>query len=391
MSREERSYLDWNATAPMRPQAREAVLTALDCAGNPSSVHREGRKARAIVEKARADVAALFGASPREVVFTSGGTEANMLALTPSLLPDGRRCSLLISAIEHPSVHCGGRFPPQDVEEVAVLPSGKVDEAAFAARVAQLTREGTSVVASVMLANNESGVIQPVRAVAGIVHEAGGLIHVDAVQAAGRIPVDMDRLGADLLTVSAHKLGGPKGTGALLVRKVGLRQANALIRGGGQERGFRAGTENVPGIAGFGAAAAAARVDLSRERAWMVALQERLEAGLKEVCPSVIIFGASAERLPNTTLFAEPGIKAETGVIALDLEGVAVSSGAACSSGKVQSSHVLRAMGVSPAVARGAIRVSWGYSTARSEIDRFLNAWKKLREALNKGTNGIAA
>jgi cysteine desulfurase len=244
---------------------------------------------------------------------------------------------------------------------------------------------------SIMLANNETGVIQPVAEAASIVHATGGLLHVDAIQAVGRIPVDIGMLDANLLTLSAHKIGGPKGVGALVRRDDALHVADPLIRGGGQERGMRAGTENVPGIAAFGAAAAAVHDGFASEAGRMRVLRDKLEAGLQAISPKAVIFGSGADRLPNTTLFAVEGLKAETAVIAFDLEGIAVSSGAACSSGKVQPSHVLAAMGVSPALLRGAVRVSLGWTTTETDIERFLNAWRKLATALSKGQSGIAA
>jgi cysteine desulfurase len=382
----ERIYLDWNASAPLRHEARAAALAALEVTGNPSSVHVEGRAARRLTEQARDQVAALVGADPRNVVFTSGGTEANMLALVPAI--DGTaRDKLLVSAIEHPSVLAGGRFPAAAVERVPVTAGGEIDVAALERRVATL--EGRALV-SLMLANNETGVVQPISRAARVVHAAGGLLHVDAVQAVGRISCDIKVLGADLLTLSGHKIGAPKGVGALIARTA-LNRLNPLIRGGGQERNMRAGTENVAGIAGFGAAAAAARDGLAAERARMAALRKRLEAGLKAASPEVVIFGAAAERLPNTTLFAVPGMKAETAVIAFDLEGVAVSSGAACSSGKVQPSHVLSAMGVPLQLARAAVRVSLGPSTTESEVERFIEAWIKVSGSLVKGSEGVAA
>jgi len=382
----ERIYLDWNASAPLRHEARAAALAALEVTGNPSSVHVEGRAARRLIEQARDQVAALVGADPRNVVFTSGGTEANVLALVPAI--DGTaRDKLLISAIEHPSVLAGGRFPAAAVERVAVTAGGEIDVAALERRMAAL--QGRALV-SLMLANNETGVVQPISQAARVVHAAGGLLHVDAVQAVGRISCDIKVLGADLLTLSGHKIGAPKGVGALITRTA-LSRLDPLIKGGGQERNVRAGTENVAAIAGFGAAAAAARDGLAAERARMAALRDRLEAGLKAASPEVVIFGAAADRLPNTTLFAVPGMKAETAVIAFDLEGVAVSSGAACSSGKVQPSHVLSAMGVPPQLARAAVRVSLGPSTTESEIERFIEAWIKVSGSLVKGSEGIAA
>jgi cysteine desulfurase len=386
----ERNYFDWNATTPLRDEAQESMADALALPGNPSSVHAEGRAARKTVEHAREEVAALVGARPADVVFTSSGTEANMLALTPAIQisTDKRpRSRLLLSAIEHASVRAGGRFSRDTMTEIAVDAQGRLDLAALREAVAKSPR----ALVSLMLANNETGVIQPVAAAAEIVHAADGLLHVDAVQAAGRIEFDISSLGADLLTLSAHKIGGPKGVGALVRRSDDIHLPEPLIRGGGQERGLRAGTENVAGIAGFGAAAAAARRDRAVEAAHMLALRNKLEAGVKTVSPQAVIFGAGAERLPNTTLFAVEGMKAETAVIAFDLEGVAVSSGAACSSGKVQPSHVLAAMGVSPALTRGAVRVSLGWSTTEADIETFQNTWRKLATALSKETTGIAA
>ena len=281
----------------------------------------------------------------------------------------------------------GGRFPREAVEDLAVDAEGRLNLAALAETLSRASRP----LVSVMLANNETGVVQPVAEAAAIVHAAGGLLHVDAVQAAGRIAIDIAALGADLLTLSAHKIGGPKGVGALVRRSDDIHFAEPLIRGGGQERGMRAGTENVAGIAAFGAAAAAARAQRADEAAHMLALRSRLEAGLKAISPQAVIFGEAAPRLPNTTLFAREGIKAETAIIAFDLDSVAVSSGAACSSGKVQPSHVLAAMGVSPVLTRGAVRVSLGWTTTEAEVERFLDAWRKLASALSKGRQGIAA
>jgi len=386
----DRIYLDWNATAPLRPQARAAALAALDSSGNPSSVHAEGRAARRLIEEAREKVAALVAADPRNVVFTSGGTEANMLALTPASGPDGKAPDrLLISALEHPSVLAGGRFAAAAVQRVPATGDGRIDLAALADALAALA--GRRALVSLMLANNETGVVQPVSEAARLTHEAGGVLHVDAVQAAGRIPCDINAIGADLLTLSGHKIGALKGVGAVVRRDAAVPFPAPLIRGGGQERGARAGTENVAGIAAFGAAAAAALVDLGAEAGDMRALRDRFEAGLRSASPDIVVFGAGAERLPNTTLFALNGMKAETAVIAFDLEGVAVSSGAACSSGKVQPSHVLAAMGVPPQLARAAVRVSLGPTTTQSEIDRTIQAWIRISSALPKETRGIAA
>jgi cysteine desulfurase len=388
-----RSYLDWNATAPLRPEARAATERAHEAGGNPSSVHAEGRAARHLVEAAREQVAALIGAQPRNVVFTSGGTEANMLALTPGLRAPGsdRGCEhLLVSAIEHPSVLSGGRFSLRNVETLPVTRAGVIDLDELRRRLEGLPSDARPLV-SIMAANNETGVIQPVAQAAEIVHATGGLLHVDAVQAAGRIELDINELAADLVTISAHKIGGPQGAGALIWRDEALQLGEPLIRGGGQERGLRAGTENVAAIAGFGAAAVAAKRDLGAEAARLRVLREHLESGLRSIAPETVIFGQEAERVPNTVLFATLGIKAETALIALDLEGISVSSGAACSSGKITPSHVLAAMGVAPEIARGAIRASLGYSTQERDIDRLLQAWRLRVEALRIRKQEIAA
>jgi cysteine desulfurase len=392
----ERVYLDWNATTPLRPEARGAMEAAFDCVGNPSSVHAEGRAARYLVEQAREQVANLLGAEPRNLIFTSGGTEANVLALSPRLslgADKAPRDRLLISAIEHPSVRAGGRFPSESIEDVPVLSSGIVDLAALQTRLDALraTEKGVRPLVALMHANNETGVVQPVADAAEMVHAAGGLLHVDAVQSAGKIACDIGRLGADTLAVSAHKLGGPKGVGALVKRSEALHIDDPMFKGGGQERGSRGGTENVIGIAGFGAAAEAAGKALSPTARRMAELRDRLEIMLKAVSPDAVIFGAELERLPNTTMFAVPGIKAETALIALDLAGVAVSSGSACSSGKVAGSPVLAAMNVAAALAVGAVRVSLGSATVDRDIDIFINAWRNLVAGLSKGRREVAA
>lgn len=389
----ERVYLDWNATAPLRPEARAATLAALDLVGNPSSVHAEGRAAHQVIERARESVAILVGGDPRCVTFTSGGTEANVLALSPGLRDAGgvRRDGLLVSAIEHPSVLAGGRFAADRVEQIPVTASGCVDLSALAERLAGLRAGGVQApLVSLMLANNETGIIQPVREAAEIVHQAGGLLHVDAVQAAGRIPIDIKTLGADLLTLSAHKIGGPKGVGALVRRHRDV-EVSPLITGGGQEIRRRAGTENVAAIAGFGAACACVSRSIQEEIAIVAARRDLLERIVEASHASLVIFGANVARLPNTTLFTVPGVKAETAVIALDLAGVAVSSGAACSSGKVAPSHVLAAMGVPPELARGAVRVSLGPTTTEKDVESFQSAWNKVLEPLLKGQRTIAA
>ncbi len=354
-------YLDYNATAPLRSEAAAAVRAALEITGNPSSVHAFGRRARSLLEDSRAAVAALVGAMPAGVAFTSGGTEANNLALRGC----GRR-RLLVSAGEHDSV----LQAVPDATKIPLHANGLVDLAALESLLAE---SDVPALVSVMLANNETGVIQPVAQVAALAGQAGALVHCDAVQAAGKIPVDMTALGVDLLSLSAHKIGGPAGVGALLLRD-GV-PLESLIKGGGQERSRRAGTENLAGIAGFAAAAAA--VDLSQSNA-IEALRDRLEAGLKALAPEVQILGAEVPRLPNTCCAALPGLGSELQVMALDLAGVAVSAGSACSSGKVQPSHVLRAMGADAATAGSAIRVSLGWQSGLEDVEAFLSAWQSL-------------
>jgi cysteine desulfurase len=382
-----RIYLDWNATAPLRPEARAAMAAAWDVVGNPSSVHAEGRAARRLVEDSRTIIAQATGSIARNVVFTSGGTEANALALAPDVCRPGSQPvqRLVVSAIEHPSVLAGGSFDEVDIAKAPVGPDGVVD----LSRLRALLNDQPPALVSVMLANNETGAIQPIPDIAAIVHGAGGVLHVDAVQALSRMSCDINGLCADLISISAHKIGGPKGVGALIVGE-GVTGLEPLIRGGGQEKGRRAGTENVAGIAGFGAALKAAMEGADAETSRMAALRKRLEDGLA-ADGRTVIFSREATRLPNTTLVATPGMKAETAVIGFDLEGIAVSSGSACSSGKVQPSHVLAAMGVPPELARGAIRISLGWNTSESDIDRFLQAWRKLVGALgNKMTRTSA-
>ena len=374
----ERIYLDWNATTPLRAEARQAMAAAWALPGNPSSVHAEGRQARRMIEEARTAVAEAVGAQPRNLVFTSSGTEANALALTLGLrkgagAPVER---LVVSAIEHASVLAGGRFPPDAISRTQVTPSGVVD----LNRLASLLETGGPALVSIMAANNETGALQPVREAAEIVHRAGGLLHVDAIQAFGKISFDINEIGADVVTLSAHKIGGPKGIGALVLAD-GIEGIDPLLRGGGQEMGRRAGTENVAGIAGFGAAVRAAIGAREADAAHLEGLRKRLEKGLKETAGTVV-FSIDVPRLPNTTLFTIPGLRAETAVIGFDLEGIAVSSGSACSSGKVQPSHVLEAMGFGAKLAQGAVRLSLGWSTTEADVESCLKAWRKLAHTL---------
>jgi cysteine desulfurase len=353
-------YLDYNATAPVRPAVREAVAEALGVTGNASSVHGFGRAARRLIEDAREAVACLAAASPSDVVFTSGGTEANSLALGGA----GRK-RVLVSAVEHPSVL--EALP--DAERIPVDANGVVE---LEALDRLLARSAEPALVSVMAANNETGVLQPISEVVRIARAAGALVHCDAVQAAGRLPLEMIN-GADMVSLSAHKIGGPQGVGALIVRG----EIAASLRGGGQERRRRAGTENLPGIAGFGVSAAEACKEVEQSNG-IARLRDGLEQRIMAAAPSVHVFGHTAERLTNTTCFALPGFAAETQVMALDLAGIAISAGSACSSGKVGASHVLLAMGVSEADARCAIRVSLGRESKPADVDRFVEAWTAL-------------
>ena len=368
-----RAYLDYNASAPLLPAARAAMLAALDVDANPSSVHSEGRAARRLIEQARRSVAALVDAKPEHVVFTSGATEAASTLLTPDWqMGRGavRMARLYVAASDHPCLLSGGRFAKDRVETLPVGSDGVLDLAALSAALERHDRsEGLALVA-IHAANNETGVIQPIAGIAGLVEAAGGVLVVDAVQAAGRIPIDITTAYGDYLILSSHKIGGPKGAGAI-VAKADLMMPAPLVRGGGQEKGHRAGTENLAAIAGFGVAADEARrsldgIDAVRNK------RDRIEQIVVDLVPDAEIFGRDAERLPNTVFFAIPGMKAETAQIAFDLAGVALSAGSACSSGKVGPSHVLKAMGRGDDA--GALRVSIGHSTGEAEIARFAEA-----------------
>lgn len=369
-------YLDYNATAPVKPAVAQAIAEVSSEAGNPSSVHGFGRRARKAVEDARQRVAALVGAEPERVIFTSGGTEANTLALR------GAPCRrLLVSAVEHVSVLDAAKAAEREVTVLKVDHAGIVDRAALAVELE--SGEGPWLV-SVMLANNETGVIQPVAEIARIAHLNGALFHCDAVQAPGRVPMAFADIGADYMSLSAHKFGGPKGVGALVLAPgVDIRP---LQVGGGQERGYRAGTENVTGIVGFGIAAELALEDLERASE-LAEMRDGLEARLRALEPGVRVLGLSSPRLPNTSCLTMPEVRAETQVMALDLEGVAVSAGSACSSGKVESSHVLRAMGVPEAEADNAIRISLGWQSREADIDRLVEAWERLYRRAGKGVS----
>jgi cysteine desulfurase len=362
-----RVYLDYNATAPVRPEAAAAVARALETGGNPSSVHASGRAARAMVETAREQVAALVGARPVDLTFTSGGTEANALAIESAILGAGAR-RLIISATEHPSVIETAMASRLPLEVSPVDASGIADFAWLKARLERWDEADGRPFVALMLANNETGVLQPIAEVEALVHAANGWLHVDAVQAAGKTPIAVYQLGADTLAISSHKIGGPQGSGALIANC--SAELVRRIHGGGQEKGRRGGTENVPGIVGFGAAAEAALAELETDRAaWRDAAAERLkrEAGVE-------VLGEGAPRLPNTLCFAKAGFSSELQVMALDLAGVMVSSGAACSSGKVKASHVVEAMG-RPDLASCALRISGGWATTEADWSCFADAW----------------
>ncbi len=344
-----RSYLDHNATSPLRPSAKAAMLAAMDIVGNASSVHLEGRTAHRLLDESRETIARALGVIAPMVVFTSGGSEANNLAVK------GYE-RVLVSAVEHPSAQVAAGKP----EIIPVTPDGVVDLDALKTML-----PGPRALICVMLANNETGVIQPLREIVGLAKEHGAVVHTDAVQMFGKLPLNFGLLGVDMMTVSAHKLGGPMGIGALVIRD-GLA-LQPLIHGGGQELRRRAGTENLVAIAGFAAAA-------SEQPAQLKSLRNELEAALGEA----IIFGQGAERLPNTTCFAVPGMNAETLLMAFDLDGIAVSSGSACSSGKVAKSHVLAGMGVAEEISLAAIRVSLGWNTTSQDIEHFIAVWGRI-------------
>lgn len=380
----QRTYLDHNATSPLRPEVAEVILRVLQLPGNASSIHMEGRAARAEIEAGRVSVARLVGAKAKNTVFTSGGTEAANLVLSPSFRQLGQMGAsrLLVGATEHLCILDGHRFPVDQVDTIPVDSHGILDLAWLRVQLEQAGEE--RVLVSVQLANNETGVIQPVSEIAKLVHEHGGLIHSDAVQAAGRVPVDIAALGVDALTLSAHKLGGPKGIGALVLASDQYEIGDKLIRGGGQEKNYRAGTENVAGIAGFGVAAELALASLETEAERLTVLRDEAEAHMRRIAPDALVVGAGAERLPNTLAFAIPGLKAETALIAFDLAGIALSSGSACSSGKVKRSHVLDAMGVEPTLAEGVLRVSLGWTTTKEDVIRFAEACERVVGTLYK-------
>lgn len=376
-----RTYLDHNATSPLRAEARDAMLAAFDAPANPSSVHQEGRKARSLIETARDEIARFAGASSRDIVFTSGGTEALNLALTLGLETEGEKkpfTHVLISSIEHAAVRDGVRVAKDKIHFIPVNGEGLVDLDWIAAQLKSISAAGGRALVAVQAANNETGVIEPIAALSQIIHAEGGLLLSDAVQIAGKLALDQATAGADIIALSAHKIGGPQGVGALILKSGGISIQDRLIRGGGQERGARAGTENVAGITGFAAAAKVAGAKLDEDAKRLQDLRDATEAKLRAIAPDAVIFSGGAKRLPNTLSFAVPGLSAETALMAFDLEGIAISSGSACSSGKVRQSHVLQAMGVDPELSRGALRVSFGYTSEEADMIRFLEIFERV-------------
>jgi len=389
-------YLDYNATAPVKPQVSKAIAEALAMIGNPSSVHQFGRAARDAVEEARDQVAKMIGASAAEIVFTAGGTEANNTALAGA----GRK-RLIVSEIEHPSILRAAESLASDRSgssgnsgsdgggeyELIMLPVDSEGIVSIETLDQALGANADDALVSIMLANNETGVIQPVAELAGLARARGALVHCDAVQAPGRIAFDVSTLGVDMLSLSAHKFGGSKGVGALYLR-AGV-DLQALVIGGGQERGHRAGTENVVGIVGFGVAAHLAGEDLQRAP-HLATLRDTLEQRLREIDPTVRVFGGGAERLPNTSCLSMPGVQSEMQVMGLDLAGVAISAGSACSSGKVEPSHVLRALGAPDAETGCAIRISLGWASGEADVEKLVSAWRAFYAGMSARYTGAA-
>ncbi|MEP0944541.1 MAG: cysteine desulfurase family protein [Rhizobiaceae bacterium] len=386
-----RAYLDYNASAPMLPQVVEALSSVFAQPGNASSVHGEGRHYRKLIEAARAQVAQLVNADSDSVIFTGSATEAANLALTPNIYSDGKSrpaSKLYVLGTEHPCVLTGGRFAAHDIVHVPVHKNGVVD---LEALQALLAASGDQVpYLAIQLVNSETGVIQPVAEAAKMVRLRGGYVLCDAVQAVGRIKVDVKELGVDFVMLSAHKIGGPQGVGAL-VSAHSVLSIPPAIKGGGQESNRRAGTENTAGIVGFGVAAefaaeVAAQFAATGDGKFLqtIALRDSIEEQLLPICADnglgdrLVIFGSDAERVGNTCLFSINGLNAETALIAFDLDGVAVSSGSACSSGKVGSSHVLQAMGVAPELARGAIRLSLGWNSTQEDVAHFEKSFRRI-------------
>lgn len=378
-----RIYLDYNATATVRPAAKLAVLAALDHVGNASSIHQEGRKARGLMEAAREQVAKLINAQSKEITFTSGGTESNNLVLASDLGALGKKQPLaatLLSATEHPSLIKAQELSQRPVELINVDDNGILD----LNHLEQLLKtwqekSDLPVLVSVMLVNNETGVIQPMQKIANLVHQYGGFIHADAIQALGKIAIDFENMNVDLLSLSSHKIGGPQGAGALVIR-LGML-VDSYVKGGGQELGLRAGTENIPAISGFGAAAKECEDELKNKNQYNE-MRQSLEVKIKQISPDVTIFAEAVDRVATTSCFAIKGLTAERALMSLDLAGIAISSGSACSSGKVSQSHVLKAMGINDDVALCALRLSFGWNTKPQELDVFITEYTKIYQRM---------
>lgn len=381
-----RTYLDYNATCPPGEAARIAMISILDRPANASSIHHEGRYARKIVENAREELGRAIGANAKQIIFTSGASEAATHALSPVLNAAGREMKvsqLYIAATEHPCVLAGGRFEKDRISIIPVLETGLLDIGALEQMLAGHDQSSGLAMVAVMLANNETGLIQPIAAISEIARRNNALLMVDAVQALGKIPLDVSTLDADFIILSSHKTGGPQGAGALVFGDATL-VPKPLVGGGGQESFQRAGTENVAAIAGFAAAASEIATKLQKTHE-IAALRDSIEAGVDTICNEAgnkagepVFFVRDEIRLPNTSCFAIPGVKSEIALISLDLAGFAVSSGSACSSGKVKKSHVLHAMGVSDDLAECALRISTGYETTQQDAERFLGAMKDI-------------
>jgi cysteine desulfurase len=362
-------YLDYNATAPMRPEVRDLVMEIMGDVGNASSVHHFGRTARKYVEDARAQVAKLCAVTPDQVVFTSGATES-----INTVLFGFRDKRVLISAIEHPAVLAAAAH----AEKIPVTADGVVDMKAYEA----LLNDGEPpALVSVMLVNSETGVIQPVKEMAEKAHAVGALFHTDAVQGAGRLDISLETLGVDFISLSAHKFAGPQGVGAIIYRE-GLELPRFML-GGGQEKNCRAGTHNTAGIAGMGLAAEIALQQIPRSDA-LRQMRDHLESRVRQLSNQAVIYGENSPRVGNTMNVGLPGIPAQTQLMALDLDGIAVSSGSACSSGAFKASHVLTAMGTDEEAAKSALRISLGWATTQADIDRFFDSWSKLVERNKK-------
>lgn len=374
-----RIYLDYNATAPTRDVAKNAALDAMALVGNASSIHKEGRKVRGVIETAREQVAKLIGAQSKEITFTSGGTEANNLVLASDIGALGKKtklCATLLSATEHPSLFKATEISERPVEFIKVDDDGVIDLVHLEALLKKWqTSSDLPALVSIMLVNNETGVIQPIKKIAQIVHQYGGFIHVDAVQALGKVAIDFKTMNIDLMSLSAHKVGGILGAGALVIR-LGIL-VDSYIKGGGQELGLRAGTENIPAIAAFGAVVDAVEQEIKNLNKYKM-LQQKLEVLIQQIDVSAAVFSANVERVYTTTCFAVPHIAAERALMSLDLAGIAVSSGSACSSGKVSQSHVLKAMGIENELALCAIRVSYGYKTTLRELEKFVEEYTRI-------------